>query len=99
MVFETKTWKKLSYPIKRGSYETGIIGEFQLKENKRVIDSMKFKNNHEFNIVLSILKKYGYNNEKNNNEVNEEINFLNKQRDKEEKENNWLDKKEGDMEW
>jgi hypothetical protein len=94
-MFPIKTWKKLNYENKRSSYENGIIGEFLLKENKRVIDSIKFKNNHEFNIAISILKKYGYTPKMIENDESE-IRFLKIER---EKENNWIDKKEGDMEW
>jgi len=106
MTFPIKTWKKLSYENKRSSYNNGIIGEVVLKENRRVIDSVRFKNNHEFNLAMSIMKKYGFNLLANKDEIKEEISFLNLQRQKDEKEksesikeNNWLDKKDGDMEW
>lgn len=79
-----KKWNNVKF-----SKGVGLIGEFTLKENMKVIDSARFKNNNEFNLVLSILKKYGYfPNKKEENEIE----FLQKHR-----ENNWIDKQEGEL--
>ena len=80
-----KKWNKVKF-----SKGVGLIGEFTLKENMKVIDSARFKNNNEFNLVLSILKKYGYTpNKKEENEIE----FLKKHRE----ETNWIDKEEGEL--
>jgi hypothetical protein len=80
----TKKWNNVSF-----NKGTGLIGEFILKENMKVVDSARFKNNNEFNLVLSILKKYGYTpNKKEENEIE----LLKKHR-----ETNWIDKQEGDL--
>jgi hypothetical protein len=95
-MFPIKNWDKVSFKKeKRSSAENGIIGELIFKENRRELDSVRFKNNHEFNLAISIAKKYGFNPENLNDN---EIEFLKRKRE-EDKENNWLDKKEGDMEW
>jgi hypothetical protein len=86
-----KNWKKLSFG-NNSSYKDGIIWELTGKENKKVIEFLTFKNNNEFNLVVSILKKYGLNTK---NIEDNEVEHLEKFR----KGHNWMDKQEGDMEW
>lgn len=58
MEFEKKDWDKFSY--KKEDSRIGLIGELTIKENKRIIDNITFKNNAEFKRMISIMKKYGF---------------------------------------
>jgi hypothetical protein len=81
----TKNWNKVSF----NQDKSGIIWELTGKENKKIIDFFTFRNNNEFNLAISILKKYGYTpNKKEENEIE----LLKKHR-----ETNWIDKQEGDL--
>jgi hypothetical protein len=83
MEFEKKDWKKFHY-------KSGIIGELTLKENKRVIENIKFSNNNEYKRVLGIMKAYGFTSDENfKKETEEEEKELNRHK-------GFLDK---DMEW
>ena len=82
MVFKEQTWNKLNY------LKSNIVGTFILQENKRVIEKFLFRNNNEYKTALSILQKYGFNNERKEpkKEVEDEIMALQREREKKEQE-------------